>query len=152
MYTAKQTGTFFFKFLKAALWLPCGSCCVRRKFPLTRTAYGESKLTSLEGSFRKALSWECSTSSLKVNGAAMISFIRLLSSGLMALCSHVDTFHTGWMSESLDKMRRVRWWPRQQSALRRGECQKFSGTGFTTEDTCILTSADMSVNLLVLRG
>lgn len=53
-----------------------------------------------KGSFRTALSWKCSTSSLKVNGASMISFIHLLSSGLMMHCRYFDIFQVGWMFES----------------------------------------------------
>lgn len=75
-----------------------------------------------KGSFRTALSWKCSTSSLKVNGALMISFIHLLSSGLMVQCSHVDVFQIGWMFESLDKALLAASGTTQFSAA---ECKKF---------------------------
>lgn len=76
----------------------------------------------------------------------MISFIHLLSSGLMMLCSHVDIFQIGWMLESLDEVRRV-------AAIQffAEKCQKFSETGFTTQGTCILISPDTSVNCLALK-
>lgn len=101
-----------------------------------------------KGSFRTALSSKCNTSSLKVNGALMISFIHLLSSGLMVHRSHVDIFQKGWMFEFLNKAFQV---ANAGIQVFVRKCQ-FSETGFTTQVTCILTSPDMSVNLLVLKG